>query len=292
MELSIAELGRTAWPIPRRRVDGERARVGIVVASFNTYALIAGLVFSLYRLLGRGEFSELVIVDNGSPNGSRELLSALERAGLITLILNRRHRYDGPALSQGISWLARRQRVVVPRDQLDYVWLLDSDVIVLRPDTVRDAITVLDRPDVAAVGESAFEPWHQCKLLELFSLMLDPGLIWRPPLPPLGEHGSPSAALQIAARASGLGLVGFPFVGERYLLHLGRGTLRETANTADTANHYHDWATGHREYHYSGDPAGPELHEAFSALLVSEARDLNPSAVVDACRNPALLTLG
>ena len=47
MELSIAELGRTAWPIPRRRVDGERARVGIVVASFNTYALIAGMVFSL-----------------------------------------------------------------------------------------------------------------------------------------------------------------------------------------------------------------------------------------------------
>jgi hypothetical protein len=120
---------------------------------------------------------------------------------------------------------------------------------------------------------------------------LDPALLWRPPLPPLADHGSPSAALQIAARASGLRLVGFPFVGARHLLHLGRGTRREIANTADTANPYHDWAAGHREYHYAGDPAGPELHQAFTALLVSEAGDLNPSAVVEACRNPTLLTL-
>jgi hypothetical protein len=90
---------------------------------------------------------------------------------------------------------------------------------------------------------------------------------------------------------SGLGLVGLPFVGERYLLYLGRGTLREIADTAGTANRYHDWAIGQRDYHYSGDPAGRELHEAFTALLVSEAGDLNPSALVDACRNPALLTL-
>jgi GT2 family glycosyltransferase len=95
MQLSRAKLGRTAWQFPRRRADGERASVGIVVANFNTYALIAGLVFSLYRLLGRGEFSQLVIVDNASRDGSRELLSAFERAGLITLILNSRQRYHG-----------------------------------------------------------------------------------------------------------------------------------------------------------------------------------------------------
>jgi hypothetical protein len=261
------------------------------VANSNTYALIAGLVFSLYRMLGREEFSELVIIDNASRDRSRVLLRALARAGLARVILNRRQRYHGPALTQVISWLARRQREVLPRYLLDYVWLLDSDVVVLRRDTVRDALVVLERPGVAAVGESAFDPWHQRELLELFSLMLDPSLIWRSPLPPFLEDGSPSAALQIAAAQGGLGLVDFPFVRERYLLHLGRGTLREIADSGDTDNPYHDWATGHREYHYSGDPAGAELHKAFDELLTSEVGDLNPMTVVEACRDPALLTL-
>jgi hypothetical protein len=291
MERSSARLERTDWPPRRPRAAGERASVGIVVANFNTCQLIAGLVFSLYRLLGPAEFSQLVIVDNASADGSRELLEALERAGLITLIRNSDQRYHGPALTQGISWLARRQSMVAPRHQLDYVWLLDSDVIVLRPDTVRDAVAVLERPNVGAVGERAYDPWRQHSLLQLFSLMLDPALIWRTPLPPFLEDGSPSAALQVAAETSGLRLVGFPFLGERYVLHIGRGTLREIAHNRDTDNRYHDWATGHRDYHYSGDPAGPQLHHEFNQLLASEAGDLNPVALADACRKPGLLTL-
>src|SRR5438045_7088895 len=106
---------RTAWPLDSGATRRDRPRVGIVVANFNTRRLIAQLVFSLYRLLGRGEFAQIVVVDNASTDGSRELLNALHKEGLVHLIRNRNQRYHGPALTQGISWLARRDRAVPAR---------------------------------------------------------------------------------------------------------------------------------------------------------------------------------
>ncbi len=79
---------RTTWPDTSAATGGKRPRVGIVVANFNTRRLIAQLVFSLYRLLGRSEFTQLVVVDNASTDGSRELLNALHDARLIHLIRN------------------------------------------------------------------------------------------------------------------------------------------------------------------------------------------------------------
>jgi hypothetical protein len=98
---------------------------------------------------------------------------------------NRSQRYHGPALTQGISWLARRQRAVAPNDRLDYVWVLDSDVIVLRRDTVRDVLRLLKRSHAAAVGQKMGDPAynrllrHNPEMLHACSLMLDPALIWR-----------------------------------------------------------------------------------------------------------------
>jgi Glycosyl transferase family 2 len=292
IDRSSDDVGRVAWPVRSRR-RRERPRVGIVVANSNTQSLIAGLVFSLYRLLGSTEFAQLVIVDNASTDGSREMLDALQHAGLIHLIVNTRQRYHGPALTQGISWLARRQGEVGADDQLDYIWVLDSDVIVLRKDTLRDALAALQHPQVAALGQRSYDPWHKRQLLEPFSMLLDPAVLWRPPLPPFGEHGSPSAAVQIAAEAIGLHLVSFPFVEQHYILHLGRGTLREIAKRDDVANRYYEWATSHREYHYSGNPAGAQLYQAFAKLLASETGNLTltPASLVRACTDPALLNL-
>src|SRR5919201_1921235 len=149
---------RTSWPITSNTAGAESTRVGIVVATFNTRRLIAQLVFSLYRLLGRSEFAEVVVVDNASTDGSLELLGALHDAELIHLIRNRSQRYHGPALTQGISWLARRQRAVAAHERLDYVWVLDSDVIVLRRETVRDALASLERAAAVAVGQKMGDP--------------------------------------------------------------------------------------------------------------------------------------
>ncbi len=277
----IVQASRVAWPTDA----SEGRRVGIVVANFNTRRLIAQLVYSLYRVLGAHEFTQLVIVDNASTDGSQELLGALHDAGLLHLIRNRRQRYHGPALTQGISWLARRQG----RELIDYVWVLDSDVIVLRPDTVRDALGVFDRTDAAAVGQRLGDPGYNrllqnnAEMLNPCSLLLDPARIWRDPIPPFLEDGAPSTALQVTADELGLRLVEFPFVEDGYLLHLGRGTLREIADRGDEANRYYAWALEHQEYHYGGRADGRELLASFTALFDAEVGDLTQDALVAAC---------
>jgi glycosyltransferase involved in cell wall biosynthesis len=275
---------RTPWPSS----PGGR-RVGIVVASFNTRLLIAQLVFSLHRLLGAAEFAQLVVVDNASTDGSRELLEVLHEAGLIHLIRNRRQRYHGPALTQGVSWLARRQRRVGPAEQLDYVWTLDSDVIVLRSDTVRTALDVFEGSNAAIVGQRTGDPTydrllgHNPEMLQPCSLLLDPVRVWRAPIPPFAEDGAPATALQIGVDCEGLRLVPFPFVEDGYLLHLGRGTLREIADAGDSSNRYYDWSVGHRDHHFAGRPDGARLYRDFCERFDAEVGELDPPGLVEAC---------
>jgi glycosyltransferase involved in cell wall biosynthesis len=262
------------------------------VANFNTRRLIAQLIFSLYRLLGRDQFTELVVVDNASTDGSRQLLAALERAGLLGLIANRIQRYHGPALTQGISWLARRQKSGAgPR--VDYVWVLDSDVVVLRHDAVRNAVALFDRSDAAAVGQITGDPAYDrllrnnAEMLHPVSLMLDPRRLWRRPIPPFLEDGAPGTALQVAADARGLRLVPFPFIEDGYLLHLGRGTLHEIAEAENADNRYYRWAVDHGDYHFANREEGAELYRAFREGFDAEVGDLTADNLIHACRRAA-----
>jgi glycosyltransferase involved in cell wall biosynthesis len=274
---------RTSWPS-----DTRGSQVGIVVTSYNTQRLVAQLVFSLYRLLGADEFAELVVIDNASTDGSREILEALHQAGFIHLIQNRRQHYHGPALTQGVSWLARRQRDAEPTERLGFVWVLDSDVVVLRPDTVRAALDVLEASDAAAVGQPTGDRAYDRlltrnpEMLQPCSFLFDPALIWQEPIPPFVEDGAPATALQIGADEAGLRLVAFPFVEGGYILHLGRGTLREVAHAGDSTNRYFDWARDHSDYHFAGHPEGARLYRDFCALFEAEVGEPTPERLVAA----------
>jgi hypothetical protein len=154
---------------------------------------------------------------------------------------------------------------------------------------VRDALRVLERTGAAAVGQRLGDPaynrllHHNTEMLNPCSLLLDPARIWRDPIPPFLEGGAPSSALQVAADGLGLRLVEFPFVEDGYLLHLGRGTLREIADRGDEGNRYYAWAVEHREYHFGGRADGRELLASFTALFDAEVGDLTEDALVAAC---------
>jgi hypothetical protein len=114
-------------------------------------------------------------------------------------------------------------------------------------------------------------------------LLLDPQRIWRDLFPPFLEDGAPGTALQVAADEIGLRLVGFPFVEREYLLHLGRGTLREVARSGDADNRYYEWALGHQVPHFGGNRRGPALHRAFCDLFDAEVGGATPDNLIRAC---------
>ena len=168
------ETRRTPWPDRTGRGPArDQASVGIVVVNSNTRRLIAELVSSLYRLLGADEFAQLVVVDNASTDGSREFLNALHRAGLLHLIRNRSRALPRPGPHAGHLPARAPPARWRPGERLDYVWVLDSDVIVLRPDTVRDALAVFQRSGAALVGQKAGDPAYD-RLLRRNREMLHP----------------------------------------------------------------------------------------------------------------------
>jgi hypothetical protein len=293
----LAASPRTTWPRTPVHIDGSRPRLAIVVVNFNTARLISQLLFSLYRILGRSEFTIVVVVDNGSTDGSRQIFESLAAAQLIQLVANADQQYHGPGLNQGISWLANRQESADPADQIRYVWSLDSDVVVLRRDTARDALGAFEGTGAAAVGQIQDNPVtkravrNNPSMLSPFSLILDPVQIWQPSIPPFLEDGAPATGMQVAADADGLRLVSFPFVERGYLIHLGRGTLRTIAESRDTTNRYYKWAASHHDPYYMGQEGAPSMYQRFCELFGEEVGDLTPERVTAACSASDLLSL-
>ena len=293
----LATTPRTTWPRTPDQGDGTPPGLGIVVVNFNTARLISQLLFSLYRILGRSEFAIVVVVDNGSTDGSRRILESLAEAQLIHLVANAEQQYHGPGLNQGISWLADRQASADPADRIRYVWSLDSDVVVLRPDTARDALGAFGGTSAAAVGQIHENPMTRRTLrnnpamLSPFSLILDPVQLWQPSIPPFLEDGLPAGGMQVAADADGLRLVSFPFVERGYLIHLGRGTLRAVAESRDTTNRYYEWAVGHNEPYYMGQEGAASAYQRFCEVFDEEVGELTPERVTAACSESDLLSL-
>jgi hypothetical protein len=280
---------RVPWPVDAAgSPTGDQ--VGIVVVNHDTRELVSQLVFSLYRILGGDQFGALVVVDNGSHDGSVESLEALDRAGLLHLIANRRGGYHGPGLNQAISWLAQRQAGAAPQDRIDYVWVLDSDTIVLRRDTIRDALEVFGTTGAAMLGQE-FDRAPGYAKLALHSLMLQPAEVWQRRFPPFMDDGSPEQAMQHAVLAAGLRVESFPFLHHSYVLHLGGGTMRELARVHDWRNRFYGYAVDHHERHYNHHPLGPRLHQAVVDIYSREVTPDTPAGLAEACRRKDLYSI-
>lgn len=123
-------------------------RVAVVTVSYNTRELTALMLWSLRRIL-EWESLEIVVVDNGSKDGLAELLAKVDTAGGCRLIPNAGNAMHGPALTQAMSFLASRGSEL-PR----WVWVLDSDAVISRPDALEKAVDRAEDTDAAIVGES------------------------------------------------------------------------------------------------------------------------------------------
>lgn len=166
-------------------------RVAIVTVSFNTLELTALLLWSLHRVLEWPD-TEIIIVDNGSTDGSRELLAEAQDAGFCVLLVNDRNVGHGLALNQALSFLSTRPH------RPDRVWILDSDCVVARP-SVLAHVACGDGGAAAIVGEPPWDPWHGQMRFALYSLLVDPAKVVRPDVELFEEGGDPAFAFLTSA---------------------------------------------------------------------------------------------
>ena len=273
-------MGRTPWPRGLTLIDD--APVGVIVVNYNTRDLTAQLIYSLYRRVHRPRF-HLVIVDNASTDGSPALLQELSDAGLCEIVLNCEQRYHGPGLNQGMDYLAQRQGTAAERERLRYVWILDSDCVVMRDDTLSSAVDVLGTTRAGLVGQWFYDDWHHRDMLALHSLLLDPVLVWQEGITPFQDDGNPSEALQRSAARAGVRAVEFPFTRNGSIIHRGRGTLRALVESDDRSNGYFAWATGHNDPHFSGEAAARLAYPRVLDEFRSDVGDVTAASLIRSC---------
>lgn len=263
--------------------------VAIVFVSYNTINLTAQLLFSIFRVLGTEQISRIVAVDNNSTDGSREMLAYFADHGLLDLICNSKQNYHGPAINQAISHLTRMQRRGKSKST-HYIWVLDSDVILLRSDVINDSVRFLRERNAAAAGQFQFDALPE-GYAHISSLLIDPRKAWARHIAPFDNTGAPAANFQQSLRDHGLEIADFPYRSDNYLLHLTRGTLKSIKDQDDRENQYYQWAQSHSVHHFHGNSQGQEIHEGFHKIFAAEVPSLTPEALVQACKKPGRIKI-
>jgi glycosyltransferase involved in cell wall biosynthesis len=114
------ELASAGWS----RTCGQTPRASIVIVSFNRLEYLRSTLTSLYATTARADF-ELIVVDNGSSDGSPALLRELAGRGAIDkLILCSSNRGSSAGYNLGFAHADRATR---------YLIKLDSDISILTP---------------------------------------------------------------------------------------------------------------------------------------------------------------
>lgn len=251
-------------------------RVAVVTVSYNTRELTALLLWSLRRIL-EWESLEAVVVDNGSTDGSAELLAKTAAAGGCRLIQNAGNAMHGPALNQAMSLLASSDSAL-PR----WVWVVDSDVVVSRPDALAKAVQQAEETDAAIVGESWWDQWDKMDRFLAYSLLIDPVRVWRDGIESFADGGDPAFGLLQSAEAQGEKLTEFPFVRDGYVIHRGRSSLSAVWKSGDTAHPSYDWATGHHDPHWGLVEGAAARHDELLRAFRAEAGPLDNQKAIEA----------
>jgi hypothetical protein len=274
-----ASLTTDRWPSARRGTG-----VAIVTVNYNTRDYIALLLWSISRTV-RESLHSLIVVDNGSTDGSVELLTGCADAGLCTLIANDTNRYHGPALNQALSHLATVACEPMS-EPARWVWVIDSDCVVVKPETLSAATSAASAQHAALLGERRWDPWHRCDRLAAHSLLLDPEQVWQPNIARFEPGGDPSYELERSCLEAGVPVLAFPFVSEGYVIHRGRSTLDGVRERRETANGLYEWATTHHEPHFELVPGARQTYARLVEAFHQAVPVVDAASLVEASQPP------
>ncbi len=235
--------------------DG-RLRVALLSVSFNTRELTKLMLLSLADQPWAQQLGRVVIVDNGSQDGSPDLLDQLARSTRIECVHNTGPSSHGFGLRRAVSWIEQTE-AGWPSERRSNVYLVaDTDIIFLRADTLSACSQALSASDVGALGELQFdlgEPYaHPCCLFVRRDALADPR-VW-----PFVDHGAPALWLERSLRCAGRIVLDFPLRSQDHIVHRGRASIA-AVNALGLSSPY---ANVRHDAHFHGNPRGAELWAA------------------------------
>ena len=256
----------------------DNKNVAIVIVNYNTMELIALLLFSIYRNLGVENISKIVIIDNNSTDGSKELLKKLEDNNLISFINNKKQKYHGPALNQGIVYLLNHKKRI--KKPFRYILILDSDVIILKNEILNDAVSFMKSQNAAVVGQFQYD-YSETGDPHVSSILIDPSKVWNRKIHPFTNNGMPTIKLYNEIRKNELRICDFPFRSKNYLLHLGESTLNQIYINDIRNNQYFSWASNYHNHHFHGNKKGAEILQEIRTLFIAEVGEITTDNLVN-----------
>ena len=266
------------WPAAP---SANRDHVTALTVSYNTRELTAFLLWSLRTIVDWPQL-EIVVVDNGSRDGSAQLLTEAARSGVCTVLANEHNRQHGPGLNQGISHLASRRG---PRPA--WIWILDSDAVAARPDALSAAVATARHHRAALVGEPQHDRWHPDGRFGLYSLLIDPAVVWHERTGPFTDGGDPSLDLLTSAARLGTPMASFPFTATGRVIHRGRGSLAAVHAADDRTHPLYAWAATHNTPHYAEVPGAARHYQTLLHQFREATGPLTGSTLVTACQGTA-----
>jgi hypothetical protein len=168
-----------------------------------------------------------------------------------------------------------------------WVWALDSDVVVSRPDALEQAVRRAEETGAAVVGEPWWDDEHDMDRFLAYSLLIDPVHVWRDGIEPFVDGGDPAFGLLQSAEAQGETLSEFSFARDGYVIHRGRGSLFTVWASDDTTHPDHWWARDHHEPHFALVDGAAARHEDLLRAFRADVGPLDDPKALKALTIPA-----
>lgn len=267
-------------------MQNDAETVSIVIVNRNTIEHLSHLLFSIYRVLNRASLDRILVVDNASSDGSRELLTELQarsQAVPVELVLNRAPLRHGPSLNQAIDLLLAKRAISSESQPAGrYVLVLDSDAIVLQGELAVAMTSRLQAASAGLAGQFQYDALaegyaHPC------CLMLDLNRIGDLPHARFDDSGAPATRLHEELRRSQIPIVDIPVLSDHFALHVGRGTrrVRDHRTNGDSDA---DWKP-----HFHAIPEGPSIYEQFLQAYQRHLGGSDTDSLIKACLQNATI---
>ncbi len=113
-----------------------------------------------------------------------------------------------------------------------------------------EAMSAAKSAGAGLLAEAAWNRWHDDVRLCGYALLLDPARVWRPEIGPFVHEGDPVGDFEQSCRRAQVPVATFPFTGNGFIVHLGRGTLAGVYKRREASNVFLGWAEEHHEPHF------------------------------------------